>query len=153
MLIYHVRDSYHTHETSIRDQYSTSDHQAKKPTAQESSPPYRFNDKGVGAQNRGTSRTFPPGANPFPALKTGCRLRTPSFRKKLEALKDTKRTQQCLRHLDLIEHEGFPLPKLWPTDFSISWSGSRETIENKGQDCNKKCETTRCAARDYSVCY
>jgi hypothetical protein len=111
MRIYHVRDSYHTHETSIRDQYSTVDHQAKERTAQESSPPYRLNDKGVGVPElRHLPNIPPPGANPFPALKTGCRLRTPSHRKNLEALKDTKRTQQMFApSLDLIEHEGFPL--------------------------------------------
>jgi hypothetical protein len=30
----HVRDNYHAHGTSIRDQYSTLDHQAKERTAQ-----------------------------------------------------------------------------------------------------------------------
>jgi hypothetical protein len=48
---YHVRNNYHAHGTSIRDQYSTLDHQAKERRAQESSAPCRFNDKGEGAQN------------------------------------------------------------------------------------------------------
>jgi len=51
----HVRDNYHAHGTSIRDQYSTLDHQAKERTAQVSSAPCRFNNNGVEAQNYGTS--------------------------------------------------------------------------------------------------
>jgi len=32
---------------------------------------------------------------------------------------------------------------LAPTDSSVSWSGSRETIESKGQDWTQKCEIIR----------
>jgi hypothetical protein len=37
----------------------------------------------------------------------------------------------------------FHLRKLWPTDSSVSWSGSQETIENKGQDWKQKCAMAR----------
>jgi hypothetical protein len=33
--------------------------------------------------------------------------------------------------------------KLSPTDSSVSWSGSRETIESKGQGRKQKCEMIR----------
>src|ERR1700723_672282 len=64
--------------------------QAKEHTAQESSPPCRFNDKGVGPRTAAPPEHSPPGAIPFPALKTGCRLRTPRHRKSWKPLRTQK---------------------------------------------------------------
>jgi hypothetical protein len=92
---------------SIRDQYSTLVLHAKEHTAQKSSAPCRFNEKGIGAHNCGANILIPvrilfqrskpmPTENSQPQIEVG-------------NAKDTKRTQQFLSYLYLIDHEAFPL--------------------------------------------
>jgi hypothetical protein len=73
----------------------------------------------------------PPGANPFPALKTGCRMRTPSHRKKLETLKDTKGHNNVCAISTSLSMKVFHSRKLWPTESSISSRKHTQEADNR----------------------